>query len=348
MLVSIVSDDLTKYRQLENIIRPSHVVVPTDAAMLHGHDVPRDAILVDYDLRDVNSITQLQRILETLDRRCRRIFVLNEKTHTLIAQASALGASDVIARPVRRAELLAKLSGSPADAAPEEAWLYDRDLNESARAFRSLFAAVATGGPIDIQAARCATAVIIKRVSDRGLSSWLETVRMHHRGTFQHCLIVSGIAVSFALMLDFPIKDVQRLGLAATLHDIGKAKVPVSLLDKPGRLDPDEERIVRQHPRDGYEALLVAPDIEPAVLDAVLHHHEFLDGSGYPDGIGGSSLGDLVRLLTISDIFGALVEDRSYRLGMRTDQAYAVLCSMEGKLEGALVNAFAKVTRALT
>jgi HD-GYP domain-containing protein (c-di-GMP phosphodiesterase class II) len=274
--------------------------------------------------------------------------VLNEKTHTLIAQASALGASDVIARPVRRAELLAKLSGSPADAAPEEAWLYDRDLNESARAFRSLFAAVATGGPIDIQAARCATAVIIKRVSDRGLSSWLETVRMHHRGTFQHCLIVSGIAVSFALMLDFPIKDVQRLGLAATLHDIGKAKVPVSLLDKPGRLDPDEERIVRQHPRDGYEALLVAPDIEPAVLDAVLHHHEFLDGSGYPDGIGGSSLGDLVRLLTISDIFGALVEDRSYRLGMRTDQAYAVLCSMEGKLEGALVNAFAKVTRALT
>ena len=135
------------------------------------------------------------------------------------------------------------------------------------------------------------------------MSSWLNDVRRYHEGTFQHCLLVTGVAVGFALAIKFSSADVKRLGLAATLHDIGKAHIPLSILDKPGRLDPEEEEIMRTHPVIGYEILKAQPEFSPEILDGVRHHHEYLDGSGYPDGLTAPEISDLVRLLTISDIY---------------------------------------------
>ena len=102
--------------------------------------------------------------------------------------------------------------------------------------------------------------------------------------------------------------DVERLYLAAMFHDIGKAKIPLAILDKPGRLDPDERALVESHPAAGYDVLKSNAGISPEILDAVRHHHEYLDGSGYPDGLCAESISDLVRILTISDIFAALIE----------------------------------------
>jgi HD-GYP domain-containing protein (c-di-GMP phosphodiesterase class II) len=84
-------------------------------------------------------------------------------------------------------------------------------------------------------------------------------------------------------------------------------------------------------------------DISPEVLDAVRHHHEYLDGSGYPDALYAENISDVVRILTISDIFSALIEDRRYRPPMPREQAFDILCKMQGKLEKALVVAFRPV-----
>ena len=87
--------------------------------------------------------------------------------------------------------------------------------------------------------------------------------------------------------------------------------------------------------------------ISPEILDGVRHHHEYLDGSGYPDGLAGSQISDLVRLLTISDIFAALVESRPYRPPMARQDAYQILCGMERRSwRRALVKAFRKVALA--
>jgi HD-GYP domain-containing protein (c-di-GMP phosphodiesterase class II) len=151
------------------------------------------------------------------------------------------------------------------------------------------------------------------------------------------------VAVGFALNIGFSSSDVKRLGIAATLHDIGKAKIPLSILDKPDRLDPGEEEIMRRHPVIGYELLKDIPDISPEILDGVRHHHEYLDGSGYPDGLSAPEISDLVRLLTISDIFAALIESRPYRPPMARQKAYEILGGMGGKLERPLVRAFKNV-----
>jgi HD-GYP domain-containing protein (c-di-GMP phosphodiesterase class II) len=151
------------------------------------------------------------------------------------------------------------------------------------------------------------------------------------------------VAVGFALSIKFSNADVKRLGLAATLHDVGKARIPLAILDKPGRLDPDEEEIMKRHPIIGYELLKALPGISPETLDGVRHHHEFLDGSGYPDALTAPEISDLVRLLTISDIFAALIEARPYRPPMSRQDAYNILCAMDGKLERSLVKAFQSV-----
>jgi len=101
--------------------------------------------------------------------------------------------------------------------------------------------------------------------------------------------------------------------------------------------------MVELHPVAGYDALKDNPAINDEILNAVRHHHEFLDGSGYPDGLIAESIPDLTRILTISDIFAALIEYRSYKPVMPRERAYEILQSMAGKLEKPLIGAFREV-----
>ena len=137
--------------------------------------------------------------------------------------------------------------------------------------------------------------------------------------------------------------DIERLYSAAMFHDIGKARIPLAILDKPGRLDDRERALIETHPAAGYDVLTGTTEITPEILDAVRHHHEYLDGSGYPDGLCADSIADIVRILTISDIFAALIEARTYKLTMPRATAYEILMGMKGKLEGPLVEAFREV-----
>jgi HD-GYP domain-containing protein (c-di-GMP phosphodiesterase class II) len=84
-------------------------------------------------------------------------------------------------------------------------------------------------------------------------------------------------------------------------------------------------------------------EYEPELLEVVLRHHELLDGSGYPDGLASPQINDLVRLVTICDVYAALIERRPYKPAMEPAPAFKILREMEGKLEGALVRAFGQV-----
>jgi HD-GYP domain-containing protein (c-di-GMP phosphodiesterase class II) len=128
------------------------------------------------------------------------------------------------------------------------------------------------------------------------------------------------------------------------MHDIGKARVPVSILEKPGPLDAGEMEVIERHPVFGWEAIRATPGISTEILAAVRHHHEYLDGSGYPDGLAGPAIADFVRLMTIADIFGALIERRSYKAALSTDAAYQILKEMGPKLDGDLVRDFRKIS----
>jgi putative nucleotidyltransferase with HDIG domain len=182
-------------------------------------------------------------------------------------------------------------------------------------------------------------------VEGEGLVQWIDTVRRHHGQTYQHCLLVTGVAVAFGQHLGFSSADRQKLAVAGLLHDVGKAKIPVAILEKPGPLDTSERAVMRQHPVLGFEALRTVPGLPAEMLDMVVHHHEYLDGSGYPHGLRSDKLSDFVRIITIADIFGALIERRSYKSPVRGEAAYRMLEGMGQKLDRDILRAFRPIAQ---
>ena len=347
MLIHLLAETPSKVAPIRAIVEPVHRLVPIDTNHKQSF-TPDDVLMIDFDLRNETSVSRVREFLRRAGKLRHKIFVVDKKSHSLIVQAHALEATGTITRPLNRDELLGRLAALDI-AAPRvglNAPPPSTDPGNSAAIFASIFSSIVNGAPIELADAKRATEQIINSVSQRGLTVWLDDVRKHHEGTFQHCLLVSGVATSFAINLGFSGADVYRLGLAATLHDVGKATIPLAILDKPARLDAEEERIMRQHPALGFEALKSVPGIDPEVLDAVRHHHEYLDGSGYPDALREPAIADIVRLLTISDIFAALIEARPYKATMSRAKAHAILTEMSGKLEPALVRALKPIALA--
>ena len=344
MLVHIVSDNSTKLAGVRSLLEKRYDIT---SELLNGVGVQRSAVhavVVKADLRALQNISSLRRIFDGLPKVDKRIFLIDEAAHLSASQAYALGASCVLQGSLNQARLLMELSAcmQTEQSATDEQTSHAA-ANAGEVALASMFSAVASGAEIDVAGANRAGSRISDAIEEHGLSNWLTTVRKHHEGTYQHCLLVTGLAVDFGLSLDVPKKDIERLHSAAMFHDIGKATIPLAVLDKPGRLDEAERRMIETHPGAGYDILKNNKAISPEVLDGVRHHHEYLDGSGYPDKLCAESISDLVRVLTISDIFAALIEDRRYRPPMSRAEAYNILCGMDGKLEKPLLSAFKDV-----
>ncbi|CAI9400740.1 hypothetical protein ANOBCDAF_00550 [Pleomorphomonas sp. T1.2MG-36] len=176
-----------------------------------------------------------------------------------------------------------------------------------------------------------------------GAAGWLSVIQRYHDGTAQHCSLVSAVAMLFARGLGFSGGDQRRLFEAAHFHDVGKVHIPLAILDKPGALDQMERATMESHAKAGHEILAGSDAIAAEIAEVARDHHEYLDGTGYPRGIGRREISDLTRIITICDIFAALIERRSYKEPKTARQAYAILQTMDGKLDPTLLRAFSNI-----
>lgn len=157
--------------------------------------------------------------------------------------------------------------------------------------------------------------------------AWVIDAKSHF--TYEHSEGVARRAVIIGARLEFPAGKIERLRLMALLHDIGKLAVPNRILDKPGRLTPDERRIVNEHPRHTFEILRRVPAFDD-LADEASAHHERLDGRGYHRGLEGSALSPAVRALAVADIMDALQSDRPYRRGLSAQEVARELQGLSG------------------
>jgi len=140
--------------------------------------------------------------------------------------------------------------------------------------------------------------------------------------TFLHSVSVCTLLVAFCRSAGMDGELTRRqAGLGGLLHDTGKALVPDEVLNKPGRLTDEEFEIIKKHPKDGYEILLKTPQVGEIPLDITLHHHERMDGSGYPDKLPGEQISTLAQMAAIVDVYDAITADRCYHKGMSAAEA---------------------------
>ncbi|WHQ69012.1 HD-GYP domain-containing protein [Methylorubrum extorquens] len=203
-----------------------------------------------------------------------------------------------------------------------------------------LFDKAATGRPPSPEEAEEGTRIVLDTVSEVGIRTWLDLVWRHDIQVYQHSLSVAGFAAAFAAELGFSRGDRQRLAKAALLHDVGKALIPHAILNKPGPLTPDEMRVMRTHAALGADLLAQEGAFEPEILDVVRYHHERLDGSGYPEGLKGARISDLVRLVAICDVHSALTERRVYRPPLPAAEAAAIMQAQAGQLDPDLLRVY--------
>jgi putative two-component system response regulator len=158
--------------------------------------------------------------------------------------------------------------------------------------------------------------------------------------THEHINRVMAYAEGLAKTLDFKPEEIKQVRLAAILHDVGKVCIPDAILNKAGPLTDDEWKKMKQHTLEGEKILQPMKDL-PLVLEGVRYHHERYDGKGYPDGLSGSDIPLIGRLLAVIDAFDAMTSDRPYRKGIPTEQALQELKSGAGKqFDPQIVNAF--------
>ena len=139
--------------------------------------------------------------------------------------------------------------------------------------------------------------------------------------TFLHSVSVCTLMIAFGRSLGLDGEELRQGGIGGLLHDIGKMKVPDEVLNKPGRLTDAEFDLIKKHPGDGHAVLLETPGIGPIPLDITRHHHERLDGRGYPDGLAGDAISTMARMAAIVDVYDAITADRCYHKGMPAAEA---------------------------
>lgn len=149
--------------------------------------------------------------------------------------------------------------------------------------------------------------------------------------TAGHQRSVAELSGRICVALGLPYQEVDRIRLGAELHDIGKIAIPAEILTKPGKLSPAQWELVKEHPTTGFEILSSAKMAEP-IADIVLHHHERLDGSGYPHGLSGESVNVGARVVAVADTIDAICSHRPYRAAPGLEIALDVIGNGRGTL----------------
>jgi len=208
----------------------------------------------------------------------------------------------------------------------------------------SMFKEARMGKAVDVAAA----SGLVEEISDsvlRNPGALISLARLKTADdyTYMHSVAVCALMVALGRQIGLNEGQVRTAGLAGLLHDLGKAAIPLAVLNKPGKLTDEEFELVKSHPVEGWKMLRQGSDVEPAVLDACLHHHEKTDGTGYPDRLGNDKLSTIARMAAICDVYDAITSNRPYKNGWDPAESIRRMADWtRGHLDSRLFQAFVK------
>ncbi len=160
--------------------------------------------------------------------------------------------------------------------------------------------------------------------------------------TYMHSVAVCALMIALARQLGLSDDDTKDAGMAGLLHDLGKALIPMEILNKPGKLTEAEFAIVKTHPKIGHTLLLTATGVSEITKDVCLHHHEKIDGSGYPMGMNGESMSLYAKMGAVCDVYDAITSNRPYKAGWDPAESIKRMAEWKGHFDPTVFQAFVK------
>ena len=219
-----------------------------------------------------------------------------------------------------------------------------RKLQEKSKAaITSMFLEARMGTAINASDAEPLVDEINQSIS-RNPEAFLNLVRLKNKDdyTYLHSVAVCALMIALSKQLGLSDADIKDAGMAGLLHDVGKMMIPEEVLNKPGKLTDEEFEIVKAHPLRGWEVLNISKGANAVVLDVVLHHHERVDGTGYPEKISGEALTLFARMGAVCDVYDALTSNRCYKNGWEPAEALRKMAEWKGHFDERIFHAFVK------
>jgi putative nucleotidyltransferase with HDIG domain len=215
-------------------------------------------------------------------------------------------------------------------------------LQDTRHTFSKILTDVQAGSEMDTAQLRQVVGAMVESViRNPDALTWLTKLKERDRYTYSHSIAVCVLALTFGRHLGLPREDMETLGLATLLQDIGKLEIPAALLDKASALTDAELTVARRHVNHSVELLMQHPNFPKRALKIVASHHERYDGSGYPRGVKGDQISFLSTIAGIVDVYDAMVSDRPQRERMTSFEALSEIYEMRYReFPGAIVEHF--------
>jgi len=224
-----------------------------------------------------------------------------------------------------------------ADEVKEAAAICDRGREAMIR----MFAEARLGRAVDTERCRALVEEVAASV-ERNAGALVSLARLKNKDdyTYMHSVAVCALMVALGRQLGLDEARCREAGLAGLVHDVGKALMPPEVLGKPGKLTDEEWRIMRSHPERGHQLLEGSGTAGAAALDVALHHHERIDGRGYPHRLAGDAISEVARMGAICDVYDAITSNRPYKAGWDPAESLARMASWTGHFDAGMFAAF--------
>ncbi len=275
--------------------------------------------------------------------------VAPEPATTILDDVEVPREPDVPADPGASLPVVAEADTASALVAPtsfqDEVQRASRIVASSRMAMESMFQDVRLGKAVDAQHCLPLVDDITQSVSrNPGAIVSLARLKTSDDYTYMHSVAVCALMVMLAKQLGLNETDTREAGLAGLVHDLGKALMPLDVLNKPGALTQEEFAIMKGHPQAGHGMLVEGRGVGPVSLDVCLHHHEKVNGKGYPHGLQGDEISRFAKMGAVCDVYDAITSNRPYKAGWDPAESLQkmALWTREGHFDEAIFQAFVK------
>ena len=198
-----------------------------------------------------------------------------------------------------------------------------------------------TSNPHFIQTTTTITSDLMRAIDDNAaVAVDISALKTSDEYTFKHSVDVATMSMIVAKNMQMSQQDVYNIGIAGLLHDMGKSKIPLNILNKPGKLTDEEFSIIKEHSLLGYRIIKEKNEFNDSICFAVLQHHEKMNGSGYPMGVSSDKIVPYAKILSVVDVYDALVTERPYKKAFSQRTAVEMVMSMSEELDITAMRSF--------